>query len=213
MPDVPSHLSTDPLEDDAQDALLMAAVARSDRTALAALVRKYQQRVWNVAYRFSGKAEDADDLTQETFLRLWRGASAYRPSAKLNTWLYRIILNLWVDLQRRRSHAPLPLLPECPHPQYLDPPVLESREVAVRVQKAIAALAERQRIVLVLHRYEALSLKDIQASTGWSPAAIESLLSRAYAALRESLRDLSENSDDSHRRHPAAHPFNDQESE
>jgi RNA polymerase sigma-70 factor (ECF subfamily) len=212
---MPDDFATVPLgssRDSADDAALMGAVARGDRDALSTLVRRHQQRVWNVAYRFCGRAEDADDLTQEAFLRLWRGASTYRPTAQLTTWLYRIVVNLWVDLQRRRAHAPLPLPPDTSSPVHLDPAVLESAETAQRVQNAIAKLAERQRAVLVLHRYEGLSLHDIHEATGWSTAAIESLLSRAYAALRESLRDLAENSGGIDRRLPAARPFNAQES-
>ena len=139
---------------------------------------------------------------------MWRGASTYRPTAKLTTWLYRIVFNLWIDLQRRQVHAPIPISPEISHPAHLDPPLLEAGETARRVQKAIAALSERQRVALVLHQYEGLSLKEISDATGWSPAAIESLLSRAYASLRESLHDLSDNSSGGDRRHSPAHPFN-----
>lgn len=203
----------DPSEDTRfADAADMARLARGDRAALATLIRRHQQRVWNIALRFSSRPEDADDLTQETFLRLWRGAAAYRPTAQLTTWLYRIVVNLWIDLQRRRSQAPLPLNPELPDPPHLDPDLLESAETAQRVRQAVADLPERQRIVLVLHRYEGLSLKQIEASTGWSAGAVESLLSRAYAQLRQALHDLSEKSAASHRRIPPPGPFNSQES-
>ena len=174
----------------ARDVALMERLARGDRDALADLIGRHQQRIWAVAYRFTHRREDAEDVTQEAFLRLWRAAPAWRPTASLTTWLYRITANLCLDLQRKNARGPKPLWALCTEPAVVEERTLEADETAHLVQRAVAALPERQRMALVLHRFEGLSYHEIADVTGWGEAAIESLLSRAYAALRIQLNEL-----------------------
>jgi RNA polymerase sigma-70 factor, ECF subfamily len=172
----------------AREADLMKRLARGDRTAFGDVIRSHQQRVWAVAFRFTQRAADADDIAQETFLRLWKAAPTWEPAARLSTWLYRVVANLCVDLHRRPVAVALPQEAE----QNATPvsAALESQETAARVQQAIAALPERQRMAVILHRFEGLSYQEIAKTTGWGEAAIESLLGRAYASLRTQLEDL-----------------------
>jgi RNA polymerase sigma-70 factor (ECF subfamily) len=173
------------------DADLMAALARDDRTALACLVWRHQQRVRAIAFRFTRRRDTADDIAQETFLRLWRSAGRYRPTAAFSTWLYRIVVNLCLDHAKRPRLAQLPgdtgVTPSGPSS---DPLLRQEQQQAVA--RAIAALPERQRIALILHRFEALSHVQIAQTTGWSESAVESLLVRAYGELRRALRTWAE---------------------
>jgi RNA polymerase sigma-70 factor (ECF subfamily) len=164
------------------DTALMERIAAGDREALAALVRRHQDGIRRLAFRQTGRWDVADDVAQEAFLRLWRSAGSFRGSASFTTWLYRIVVNLCLDWSKRRR---LPSLPEDYEPADAAPSNRE--EVVQRVQAAVAALPERQRMALVLHRFEGLSHAQIAATTGWSESAVESLLVRAYGALRKYL--------------------------
>jgi RNA polymerase sigma-70 factor (ECF subfamily) len=165
----------------------MAGVARGDRAAFALLIERHQQRVRALAYRFCGRWDVADDVAQEVFLRLHRSAQRYRPAAAFSTWLYRIVANLCLDAARRPRPARMGDGPAASQ-QGADEPLLR-QEMGQAVQRAVAALPERQRIVLLLHRFEGLGHAEVAAATGWSESAVESLLVRAYANLREHLSD------------------------
>jgi RNA polymerase sigma-70 factor (ECF subfamily) len=170
------------------DIELMARVGRGDPTALGILAQRHQSRVLSLSYRLLGDWHQAEDVSQETFLRLRQAAGQYEPTAKFTTWLYRIVHNLSLDQRRRTRNDPVSLealeadaeeaAPESP---------VERSELAEAVQTAIAQLSERQRQAIVLHRYEGLSHEEIAEVTGWSKSAVESLLVRAYQNLRKKL--------------------------
>lgn len=155
--------------------------------ALAVLVERHQQRVRRIAYRFCGRWDQADDIAQETFLRMYRAAGSYKPSAAFSTWLYRIVVNLCLDRAKRPRLAALPDEPPPGKAPAADEAMVRD-ECVEAVRRAIASLPERQRIVLLLHRFEHLDHAQIAQSTGWSQSAIESLLVRAYAQLRQRLQ-------------------------
>jgi RNA polymerase sigma-70 factor, ECF subfamily len=172
-----------------QDEVLIARVCKGDPVALGDLSRRHRSRVLSLAYRMLGDWHLAEDVAQETFIRLHHAACSYRPEAKFTTWLYRIVYNLTVDQQRRRASAPVSLdAMESQPPGASQALPAEQQELAVLVQKAVARLPERQRRVVLLHRYEELSHTEIARVTGWSQSAVESLLVRAYANLREQLK-------------------------
>jgi RNA polymerase sigma-70 factor (ECF subfamily) len=165
----------------------MAGVGRGDMAALGELIERHQGRVRTLAYRFSGRWDVADDVTQEVFLRVHRSAATYKPAAAFSTWLYRIVANLCLDAARRPRLARVPehdgaaaLAMDAEEP-------LLRQEMCHAVQRAVAELPERQRIVVLLHRFEGLSHAQVAAATGWSEPAVESLLVRAYTQLRERL--------------------------
>lgn len=171
------------------DADLVAGVARGSTAALAELVCRHQDKVLSLAFRLLGRWDQAEDVAQEVFLRVYRAAAQYEPSAAFTTWLYRITVNLCLDLRRKTRKAPVPL-PENIPLQTEDRNPLEAREQAEQVRRAVADLPERQRAVLVLHRYHDLSYRQIAQTTGWSESAVESLLVRAYANLRKTIAEL-----------------------
>jgi len=174
------------------DTELMTALARDDLDALGELVRRHQAKAVALANRILQRQDLAEDIAQESFLRIWRNAKRYRGAARFTTWLYRIVSNLCMDQKRRAKRAPAELPEESVDPIQAAPDApVETAEIRERVRRAVAALPERQRTVLVLHRYEELSHAEIAEVTGWSASAVESLLVRAYAALRQALSDVT----------------------
>ena len=170
------------------DIELMARLGRGDLAALGILAQRYQDRVLSLSYRLLGDWHRAEDVSQETFLRLRQAAAQYEPKAKFTTWLYRIVHNLSLDQRRKAANdrVSLEALPADAEEAAQDSPA-EKRELAEAVQKAIGELPDRQRRVVILHRYEGLSHEEIAEVTGWSKSAVESLLVRAYENLRKKL--------------------------
>ncbi|MBN1359754.1 MAG: sigma-70 family RNA polymerase sigma factor [Sedimentisphaerales bacterium] len=175
-------------DEQSSDVDLMTRLGAGDNAALGVLAERHQSRVTSLAYRLLGDWHRAEDVAQETFLRLHQAARHYRPEAKFTTWLYRIVYNLSIDEQRRAMGRPAAR--ETPEPEGQDVSASDSaerREAARLVRDAVNSLPERQRRVLILHRYEGLRHSEIVAVTGWSRSAVESLLVRAYEHLRRSL--------------------------
>ena len=181
-------------DESSSDAELMARVGRDDMTALGLLAQRHRGRVLSLAYRLLGDWHRAEDVAQETFLRVRRAAGGYEPQAEFTTWLYRIVHNLSMDQHRRVARTPLPL-EAIQEPQMEDSSrtdLVEKAELAQLVQKAVAQLPDRQRRVVILHRHEGLSHVEISDVTGWSKSAVESLLVRAYENLRKNLAQHKE---------------------
>jgi len=170
------------------DIELMARLGRGELAALGILAERYQDRILSLSYRLLGDWHKAEDVSQETFLRLRQAAGKYESKAKFTTWLYRIVHNLSLDQQRRTASDPASLeaLQTDAEATSQDHPA-ERRELADAVQNAVAGLPDRQRQVILLHRYEGLSHEEICEVTGWSKSAVESLLVRAYENLRKKL--------------------------
>ncbi len=179
------------------DEQLMAAMGAGEMSALGQLVQRHQEKVLSLAYRLLGRWDAAEDVGQEAFLRVQRAAASYRPTAKFSTWLYRIVSNLCLDEWRRMKKSP----PTGAHyPEGISngsspspSGALEKQETVHRVWEALGKLPPRERLVVVLHRFHAQSHREVAAATGWSEAAVESLLVRAYRKLRKELADLQEN--------------------
>jgi RNA polymerase sigma-70 factor, ECF subfamily len=176
-----------PVEPQASDHALMARIAAGDRDAFATLVHRHQQAVLALAYRFLGRWDLAEDIGQEAFIRIWSGARRYEPRAEFRTWLYRVVANLCWDQRRRRGTALAPLRDECSTGMTDAALPSEQAELGERVRQAIGELPDRQRLALVLHRYDGLPHQAIAEITGWTAAAVESCLVRAYEHLRNSL--------------------------
>jgi RNA polymerase sigma-70 factor (ECF subfamily) len=172
------------------DVELMSRLAHGEMECLGTLVRRHQHRVRCLAFRYTGRWDVADDIAQEAFLRVYRSAANYHPSAAFSTWLYRVVVNLCLDWGKRPRIAPL---------KEIDPPLdagpdrgMLQLEKQQAIAGAIASLPERQRMAVLLHRFEGLSHSEVAQSTGWSESAVESLLTRAYAALRATLAEWDE---------------------
>jgi RNA polymerase sigma-70 factor (ECF subfamily) len=174
------------------DEELMLAIGEGNLGAFEQMVLRHQVAVWNAAYRFLGDAATAEDLTQETFLRIFDGARRYEPVGKFTSYLYRVVTNLCLDHARRRRPAYVDEIPataeSCPSP--LEEMKVRERDAAVR--NALDRLAPRQRMAVILRYYEGLSGREVASSMGTSVRAVERLLARARAVLEGLLGGLLE---------------------
>ena len=175
-------------KDDITDHQLMSGLAQGQLRALDCLIGRYQQKVFALAYRILRDWHSAEDVTQETFIRLHNAAPRYKPDAKLITFLYPIVLNLCRDMQRKagrtmQSELPLESLPDSDSPES----IAIKNETVTAVAQAVASLPLRQKTALLLHRFDGLSYSEVAQIMNISRSAAESLLVRAYASLRQSL--------------------------
>jgi len=171
----------------------MRRVAAGDRHALAVLFERHAGLVHRTAYRYLWNEEDARDVTQSVFVTLMQSAHRYEPRAKLSTWLYRIVVNRCLNhrakLQRReRLAAALPPDEEASEDQQPDRAMVREAQ-RERVQEALLDLPERQRIAVVLSRFEGMRYDEIAEAMGCSESSVESLLFRARASLRKKLSE------------------------
>jgi RNA polymerase sigma-70 factor (ECF subfamily) len=177
----------------------MARVASGDHSAFRDLVVLHQDRVHALAFRFLGNRADAEELSQETFVRLYEAARRYRPEASFRTYLLRITTNLCINRgarayrQREESREPEEMDAVESGSTAADPRAeLMRQERANAVRDAVLALPADQRIALILFRFEELSYEEISELTGKSVSALTSLLWRARATLRSALEEWIE---------------------
>jgi RNA polymerase sigma-70 factor (ECF subfamily) len=185
------------------DVRLMLRVQDGDEGAFTQLVSIYQDRLITIFQHVVGGQEAAEDLAQETFLRVYRARHSYRPTAKFSTWLFRIANNLASNSKRSRSHrkeVPLAVRdsgPLGPRPQenviaeksaLMPARQLAKSELRAMVLSAVETLNERQKMAVLLHKFEEMSYADIGASMDLSSSAVKSLLSRAREQLRVQLQ-------------------------
>ena len=167
------------------DDALLAAYASGDLSAAAPLARRHAPRVLSVAQRMLGDAAEAEDVTQEALLRLWKIAPEWEPGrAKISTWLYRVASNLCTDrLRARKPVQPLEgaNLPHAPGPSVVDE--MQDGQRRLALEEALSHLPERQRLAVVLRHIEELPNPEIADSMGVSVEAVESLTARGRAAL------------------------------
>ena len=182
------------------DVQLMLAFQQGRRDAFDELVRRNAPKVFSVVYRFVNDTAEAEDLTQEVFMRVLRTASRYTAKAKFTTWLYRIATNVSLNALRARGKARTVSLelpgrgPDEEFERHLpDEATADSgermarAELRDRIADALDALPETQRTAIILNKYEGLSYEDIAGILDCSTMAVKSLLSRARGNLRQRL--------------------------
>lgn len=174
---------------EASDETLLLAYARGDAAAARALTLRLTPRVLGQAFRRLGDRAEAEDVTQEALLRLWRFAPAYRPDeAKVSTWLYRVVANLCTDRLRRRKPAlDLDSVPEPEDGRASAAEALQERHRQAALRAALAELPERQREAVVLRHLDGLGNQEIAEIMDISARAVESLTARGKRALAASL--------------------------
>jgi RNA polymerase sigma-70 factor (ECF subfamily) len=173
------------------DIRLMLRVRDDDSAAFAELVGRFQHRLVAVMHHLVGSPDEAEDLAQEVFLRVYRVRKKYTPKAKFSTWLFTIANNLALNsLRDRRRRATLPPGLRDPGPRPADAPAyrLQRQELADVVRGALGGLNRRQRVAIVLNKFEDMNYADIADVMALTPKAVKSLLSRARARLRDALR-------------------------
>jgi RNA polymerase sigma-70 factor (ECF subfamily) len=172
------------------DAQLLRRIAAGDRRAAQLLLDQYLGRIVTYGYRMMGDNAEAEDVAQETFLRLWRNIETWRADAPLIHWLHRVAYNLCIDRLRRRRPVSLDALPEPLDPEENPAGTLHRLELADAVAAAIAQLPDRQRAAIVFVHQEGFSNIETAALMEISVEAVESLLARARRSLRKSLEAL-----------------------
>ena len=185
------------------DAEIMLAVAAGDEAGYNYLVTKYHRQIIHFLYRMVHNEAVAEELAQEVFLRVYRSRESYRAEAKFSTWLYRIATNLAVnharDTKYERTAQTLELdapdaesgsMPEVADddPNVEQRILREERMSAIRAQ--VAALPERQRMAVLMHKYQEMDYRQIGEVLKLSESATKSLLFRAYQTLRERLKEF-----------------------
>ena len=182
---------------DSESVRLMMGVREGDERAFEALVELHQGAVIGTVTRMLGNVDDAHDVAQQVFVRVWKSAPRYEPSAKFTTWLYTITRNLVFNEMRKRGRRKEVSLDEPVfegQPRQIEHPLApgadtltQQDELERALDAAIAGLPEKQRMAVVLRRYEDTPYEDLCQILGMSLPAVKSLLFRARAELRKSL--------------------------
>lgn len=177
-----------------------ASIVREDRQAFDQLVERYHKQAYNIAYRMTGNHADAEDLTQEAFIRAFRFFAQYKRELPFDSWLYKIMSNVFVDMLRRRPKAQI---------RSLDQPIatedgealleiadtsdgpedlLMSREMDSRIQAALNSIPEDFRLAVIYADIEGLSYEEIADAMSCSIGTVRSRLHRGRKLLRDRLK-------------------------
>lgn len=167
----------------------MIRLSAGEDGALDLLMDRWKERVTSYLYRMCGNDSVANDLAEETFVRLYQSRGNYRPESRFSSWLFGIAANLARNHLRWKGRHPTAALEESPEPFSEENPgsSAESRERSEAVRKAVGALPDDLRAILLLSEYENLSQAEIAAATGCTVKAVERRLSRARELLRKDL--------------------------
>ncbi len=185
------------------DAAVMLRVKTGDEAAFNYLVQKYRRAMVSFMYRMAHNSAAAEDLAQEVFLRVYRSREKYEASAKFTTWLYRIATNLAVNHARDTRHE------RAENTVSLDEPDTETgmtvdlpdeslsveenivrRERMLAIRQKVQALPERQKMAVLMHKYQQMDYRQIAEVLKLSESATKSLLFRAYETLRVQLKEF-----------------------
>jgi RNA polymerase sigma-70 factor (ECF subfamily) len=168
------------------DSELVSRYLRGDRTAFTALMERHERRVYNLAYRMLGRAEDAADASQETWLICLRKLSSFRGTSAFTTWLHRVAVNVCHDTLRRRARE-APAADEDLEPPPA-PDTTESTAAAVDVQRALLEVPEEFRAAVILHDVQGVPYEEIAESLGAPLGTVKSRIHRGRLALARALR-------------------------
>ena len=201
MSDESASLSDTAEESAARDLELMLRVKTGDLGAFEELVETHQHRVVGTVAKMLGDETEAEDVAQQVFVRVWRSAARYEPTAKFTTWLFTITRNLvFNELRRRKRHGTTSIDEsrenddDSPRHQIADlgvkvPDVsMLDDEMMNAIHRAIEELPEAQRMAIVLRRYEETPYEEIAQVLDLTVPAVKSLLFRARTELREKLK-------------------------
>ena len=180
-------------DDRTEEQILVMRAQRGEQDAFRVLVERYQKYAYTLALRMLNVPADAEDAAQEAFLAAWKALPKFRMDAQFSTWLYRLTINAATDILRRRKREP-----DCPEtaqslafcPDTADTPeeAAQRSERREQVRRAIGALSENHRKILLLREVTGLKYEEIGAALELSPGTVRSRLARARKELREKLQ-------------------------
>jgi RNA polymerase sigma-70 factor (ECF subfamily) len=176
------------------DSELLRQIQSGDAAAFDEIMRRYKRPIVNFVFRMLRNAQDADEIAQDVFVRVYQNLDAYRPGTKFSTWLFAMARNAAIDRLRWRARHPSESLDSAPEITASSGTAEDvgAREIGEQIAGAVARLPEDQRTTLVLAEYHGMSYAEIAAVTRCSVKSVESRLYRAKQTLRQTLRHLLE---------------------
>jgi len=191
-----------------KDEDLVVRTRGHDPWAPGELVHRYQQKAYAIAYHFTdGNVQDAEDLTQEAFLRTFQNLENFRGDSSFYTWFYRILVNVCLDATRRRKRWRQVFLPwqhdptdkglspeERPDPEAHERSLkaISEKDLARDIRKSLKSLPEKQRLAFQLKALHGMSIQEIARTMGTAEGTVKSHLFRATHFLREKFKDWEE---------------------
>jgi RNA polymerase sigma-70 factor (ECF subfamily) len=170
---------------------VLARAQSGDMAAFEMLIRQYERYVYNLALRVTGNPDEAEDLAQQAFIRVWRGLPGFRGQARFSTWLYRIVTNLCYNrlpgLKAELAMAAEEEIPDLPDERQEVEASLISTELRAFLHRAIEKLPGSYRLLLTLRHYQELSYDEIAQVTGMPLGTVKTGIFRARQMLREAL--------------------------
>ncbi len=188
----------------AEEKALIERCKRGDLAAFNDLVRKYEKQVYNFAYRLTGNYDDANDVAQDAFLRVFNAIGTFRGDSSFSTWLFRITTNVFLDERKKAKAHPQTSLDEylelgessvarqIEDPSPTPEMVLEESERALILSKAVSDLPEYQRAMVTLYHSQQKSYEEIAEIMDLPIGTVKSRLNRARLALKEKLSGIRE---------------------
>ena len=186
-----------------EEILLIQGLQQKEERSFEELVNNYKNKLYNTVLGLVQNEMDAEDITQEVFIQAYESIQSFKGDSKLSTWLYRIAISKALDFIRKKNRKKRSAVifrffgperkEEEPATFHHPGVVLEQRENAAMLFKAINELPEKQRIAFTLHKLEALSYQQVAAVLDTSLSSVESLMHRAKTNLRENLAEYYAN--------------------
>lgn len=152
------------------------------------LMQQYQRRVYGLVRKMVSDHDDADDIMQETFIKIWQGLEHYRGDAQLFTWIYRIASNeclSFIARKKRKGHVPLEAAPEAAETAAARGPGPSGEEVSLRLQQAVDLLPEKQKLVFHLRYFDELTYEQMAEITGTSEGALKASYHHAVRKIED----------------------------
>lgn len=181
------------------DQLNISRAQSGDSTAFNALIRKYEVRAYQYAFRLTRNPEEASDIVAEAFVRIYNALHNFKGQSAFSTWMYRILTNCFLDIRKRERVRPATSLEatlqtedgemerQIEDPGRTPHQELERNEREMRVERAVSELPEYQRAMIVMYHAEMMSYEDIAAALDLPIGTVKSRLNRARLSLREIL--------------------------
>lgn len=170
---------------------LIRRIQAGDRQAFETLLDAYETRVYRLALRFTDNVSDAEDVTQDIFLGVYRGLAHFRGEAALGTWIYRVAMNHCLEYRRKRRLECVPYDSDLTliSQDWREDPVesADKRELSAQVEAAIASLSPLHRDVVVLHELQGMTYQEVASALNVPVGTVKSRLSNAFRRLRERL--------------------------
>lgn len=183
------------------DEMLVEQFLQGNKQAFSTIVERYEQKVYSLAYRLTGDYDDASDLAQDAFIKVYRNLSQFRGQAAFSTWLYRVVTNVFLDEMRKRKRRPVvaislddsivteegELTRELPSPDPGPEDLSAQREMQQAVRAGMQKLPAEYRVVLILRDLQGYAYDEIASILDINLGTVKSRISRARLALRKVL--------------------------